>query len=195
MKHFIATSSLLAALIAVGVGAPSEAQAETQSPISLSLVPPIQIVPPKGSVYGFRLNIFGKNQTVHGLDIGFINWVDDEFLGVQFLGFGWVEGEMQGIQFNYVANIGRSSVEGGQLGLFNLAGAGSTGLQWGAVNFVEADLMGVQLGLFDYAAEFSGLQFGLVNFTENLSGVQIGLINIAKNGFLPVFPIVNFNVK
>jgi hypothetical protein len=28
-----------------------------------------------------------------------------------------------------------------------------------------------------------------------MSGVQIGLINIIENGFLPVFPIINFSMS
>jgi len=52
-----------------------------------------------------------------------------------------------------------------------------------------------QLGwAFNYAKEVTGLQLGVVNYAERLNkGLQLGLVNIAKNGFLPVFVIVNFN--
>ena len=41
---------------------------------------------------------------------------------------------------------------------------------------------------------FNGLQFSIVNYSATLKGLQIGLINIiGKGGFLPVFPIFNFD--
>lgn len=173
---------------------PTSAHAEPQSPVSLSLFPPVQIVPPKGSVYGFRLNLVGQNQTMHGLDIGIVNLVDKDFIGFQWLGFGWVEGNTQGVQWNYIANITRGTMEGAQFGIFNLASERAAGVQWGLVSWSETDLTGLQVGAVDYSPQFTGLQFGLVNVTEDLNGFQIGLVNVAKNGFLPVFPIVNFHL-
>jgi hypothetical protein len=45
--------------------------------------------------------------------------------------------------------------------------------------------------LVNYARSVQGLQLGFVNVAEHLHGVQVGLVNVARNGFLPVFIIVN----
>jgi len=50
---------------------------------------------------------------------------------------------------------------------------------------LDVSLVGVNSGLFQ------GVQLGLVSWVED--GLQIGLLNFAKNGFLPFFPIFNFN--
>jgi len=69
------------------------------------------------------------------------------------------------------------------------------GAQLGLVSYTGGHFMGAQLGwAFNYAKEVTGLQLGIVNYAERLNkGLQIGLVNIAKNGFLPVFVIFNFN--
>jgi hypothetical protein len=41
---------------------------------------------------------------------------------------------------------------------------------------------------------FNGLQISIVNYAATLKGLQIGLVNIiGKGGFLPWFPIFNFD--
>lgn len=197
MKHRITLSTLLVALVLAAV-TPSSARAEkgeTKSPISLSLFPPVQIVPEKGSVYGFRLNLYGVNHNVSGLDIGLVNRVENDFVGLQWLGFGWVKGNLQGAQWNYITNVTKGTMEGVQFGIVDLAGKKSAGAQLGVVTWAKTGLTGAQLGVVDYAETFTGLQFGLVNVTDNLTGLQLGLVNVAKNGFLPVFPLFNFNFE
>ena len=39
------------------------------------------------------------------------------------------------------------------------------------------------------------VQVGFMNMTKKLRGVQIGFLNFAENGFLPVFPFINFPVR
>ena len=55
-----------------------------------------------------------------------------------------------------------------------------------------ANVTGGQLfGLYNKAKEVKGLQMGLINNTR--SGLQIGLLNFNERGFLPIFPLFNFN--
>jgi hypothetical protein len=135
------------------------------NPIQLSLFNPIQIVPENESVSGLRLNlIFTKNVDVTGLDLGLVNKTTGKQLGVQW-------------------------------GFVNLTDGGFTGWQDGAVNVTSGSSVGLQTGLVNYhMGHFNGLQFSIVNYSATLKGLQLGLINIiGKGGFLPVFPIFNFD--
>lgn len=136
-----------------------------EKPIQLSLFNPIQIVPESQSISGFRLNlIYGKNTNISGFDIGLVN----QSTGVQ-----------KGVQF----------------GALNLTDGGMTGWQDGFVNITKGSSVGLQTAAVNYhQGHFNGLQFSIVNYAATLKGLQIGLINIiGKGGFLPVFPIFNFD--
>ena len=135
------------------------------NPIQLSLFNPIQIVPENESVSGIRLNlIYTKNVNVTGLDWGLVNKTTGKQLGVQW-------------------------------GFVNLTDGGFTGWQSGAVNITYGSSVGLQTSWVNYhGGYFNGLQFSLVNYTATLKGLQLGLINIiGEGGFLPVFPIFNFD--
>jgi hypothetical protein len=95
-------------------------------------------------------------------------------------------------------------VHGLQVGLLNLAEA-VVGVQAGLIQGTE-HLTGIAMaGLLSYvdggtglqiapvaycSRTLNGAQIGLFNVTGK--GLQIGLVNVNKNGFLPVFPILNF---
>ena len=135
-------------------------------PIQLSLFNPIQIVPESQSISGFRFNlIYGKNTNVTGLDLGLVN----QTTGIQ-----------TGIQWGFV----------------NLTDGGVTGWQSGFVNISKGSSVGLQTGIVNYhQGHFNGLQFSVVNYAATLKGLQIGLINIiGEGGFLPVFPLFNFDL-
>lgn len=135
------------------------------NPFQLSLFNPIQIVPENESVSGIRLNlIYTKNVNVTGFDFGLVNVTTGKQLGVQWGGVNVTEG-------------------------------GFTGWQSGMVNVSHGDFVGLQSSWVNYhGGYFNGLQISIVNYTETLKGLQIGLINIiGKGGFLPVFPIFNFD--
>ncbi len=135
------------------------------NPIQLSLFNPIQIVPENESVSGLRLNlIYTKNVDVTGLDWGLVNKTTGKQLGVQF-------------------------------GFVNLTDGGFTGWQSGAVNVTRGNSVGLQTSWVNYHdGFFNGLQFSIVNYAATLKGLQLGLINIiGEGGFLPVFPIFNFD--
>ena len=134
-------------------------------PFQLSLFNPIQIVPEHESVNGIRLNlIYTKNVNVTGFDWGLVNVTTGKQLGVQW-------------------------------GFVNKTDGGFTGWQGGAVNISKGDFKGLQTSWVNYHnGYYNGLQFSLVNYAETLKGLQLGIINvIGKGGFLPVFPIFNFD--
>lgn len=146
---------------------PGHAAAEEQ-PFSAGVFDPIQIVPNSQGIKGARLSLFyGNNTSLTGFDFA-------------FLGLNRLQGDMKGVQLALVNWTEGGEQTGAQLDLVSLSGGHFTGAQLGWA--------------FNYAKEVTGLQFGVVNYTERLNkGLQLGLVNIAKNGFLPVFVIVNFN--
>ena len=135
------------------------------NPIQLSLFNPIQIVPEGESVNGIRLNlIYTKNANVTGFDMGLINQTTGSQLGVQWGG----------------VNITDGGFTGWQSGFVNISGGNFVGLQTSMVNY--------------HTGHFNGLQFSFVNYAATIEGLQLGLINIiGSGGFLPVFPIFNFD--
>ena len=135
------------------------------NPIQLSLFNPIQIVPEGESVNGIRLNlIYTKNANVTGFDLGLVNQTTGTQLGVQWGGVNLTDGGFTGWQSAFV----------------NISGGNFTGLQTSWVNY--------------HKGNFNGLQFSIVNYAATLEGLQLGLINIiGEGGFLPVFPIFNFD--
>lgn len=135
------------------------------SPFQLSLFNPIQIVPENESVSGIRLNlIYTKNVNVTGFDFGLVNVTTGKQLGVQWGG----------------VNVTDGGVTGWQSGFVNISRGNSVGLQTAFVNY--------------HGGHFNGLQFSVVNYAATLEGLQLGLINIiGEGGFLPVFPIFNFD--
>ena len=134
-------------------------------PIQLSLFNPIQIVSESNSISGFRFNlIYGKNANITGLDLGLVN----QSTGIQ-----------EGVQWGGV-NLTDGGVTGWQSGFVNISKGSSVGLQTGAVNY--------------HQGHFNGLQFSIVNYAATLKGLQLGIINIiGEGGFLPVFPLFNFD--
>jgi hypothetical protein len=137
-----------------------------EKPIQLALFNPIQIFPENTSIAGLRINlIYGKNASVTGLDWGFVN----STTGIQ-----------KGVQFGFV----------------NLTDGGVTGWQHGFVNVSKGNSLGLQSGgVCWHQGHFNGLQFSVVNYAATLEGIQIGLINIiGSGGFMPVFPIFNFDL-
>ena len=145
------------------------------------------------SVNGVRLSILrGKNQSVRGVDFGLVSVSETANLsGLGLvLGMGKVTGDMSG---------------GAAISLVNVHGGRDTGLNAAFVNRLNSAEKAVNIGFVQIAdgatmVDVGGLnvsarstaQLGFVNVTEKITGFQFGFINIAGNGFLPVFPIVNF---
>lgn len=156
---------LIAALAALSF---SGQAAAGEKPFSAGVFDPIQIVPNSEGIKGARLSLFyGYNASLTGFD-----WT--------FLGVNRLKGDLKGAQLAIVNWTDGGEQKGAQLGLVSYTGGHITGAQLGWA--------------FNYGKEVTGLQFGVVNYAERLNkGLQLGLVNIAKNGFLPVFVIVNFN--
>ena len=165
-------ASVVLGLVVVLCAERASAQA---SPINLALFNPIQLVPETASIHGLRLNIYGKNRDMHGLDFGFIHEATGNLVGIEFGLVNWVHRDAVGIQVGLMSQVGGHLI-GGQLNWLSLAGS----------------IEGAQIGLLNHAERVDGLQFGLVNIADQLRGLQLGLVNIALNGFLPVFVLFNF---
>jgi hypothetical protein len=122
----------------------------------------VQLVPEDESIRGVRLNIYGRNQNMSGVDIGLAHETMGDFRGVGFGLINIVHGEGRGLQFG---------------GIYSEATARMSGLQVGIVN---------------RSSNMNGIQIGLANFADDMTGFQFGLWNEIKNKEkFPVIPIIN----
>jgi len=170
----VRSSRLFVALLLAG----TVSVAHAQSPIQISLVTPVQIVPADKAIAGVRLNIlYGTNTAVVGLDVGLVNkTTGGPSKGLQWGGVNLVTGTFAGWQNGWV-NVQRGAFEG---------------LQTAAVN-VSGPVEGLQWALYNSSTDMHGLQLAVVNYARQIHGVQIGLVNIIKTGGqFPFFPIVNW---
>jgi len=182
------------------------------TPFQFSIWNPIQLFPEDWNVYGLRMNVFyGKNQDVYGLDLGLLANRAKNITGIQIAGFGNKAFEsLRGIQIAGIGNnCSNADIYGIQIGFGNRAknligiqigggaeaSASSTGIQFGGLYTKTDELKGVQTGLLNITEKGFGLQFGIGNIATKMSGIQIGLINVIQNGFIPVFPIINFSMS
>ncbi len=141
--------------------APPAQSGDVTHPLQLALIPEIQLVPESESIGGLRLNIYGSNRNVTGVDIGFVHETKEEFTGVGFGLVSLIRGEGRGLQFNGIYTEATKSMSGAQVGIFNHSGS------------------------------MHGVQIGLVNIADNMTGIQIGLWNEIKSkemwNVLPLF--------
>lgn len=194
---------ILKTLSALTVAGALAASAQAQAFFQASLwAPDLQVVPANEDVSGIRLQIYGQNRNVSGLDIGFAHSTTGDFVGLGglFTIFNHVGGTTTGVQWGLV-NHTTGEVTGWQAGFINLNTAKVKGLQTGLVNWndiASADFSGLQLGFVNTAKHAYGVQFGFINYAETLKGVQIGLWNQVNSRdwgqFDPlpkVFPFIN----
>jgi hypothetical protein len=172
------------------------------SPLSVSVLPPVQFPPEDFTVTGARASVlWGRHHAIYGLDLGLIgNITTQNFVGVAASGiFNITNGNTNiiGLQFAGITNVNtnKTSVYGLQFaGILNSNTAESkvVGLQVSLINLADhTKIYGIQAGIYNHAIEVYGLQIGIVNVTENLHGVQIGLINFNHKGVFAVAPILN----
>jgi hypothetical protein len=150
-------------------------------------------VPESSTVNGVRFSIIhGQNQGQHGLDLGLLAMSETaNFSGLGLIcGISRVTSQMSGgVVFSLVNwHSGRDT---GMNGAFinvlnNTEGAFNVGFIT-----VAQDRTAVDLGGFNMSRS-SMAQIGFINVTDRIESFQFGFLNIAKNGFLPVFPVVNF---
>jgi hypothetical protein len=168
--------------------------------------PDAQLVPATENVSGIRLELYGENKNVTGLELGLFNVTTGDFKGVTGLIFipsifNRVDGTTTGLQFGLV-NWTKGEVTGWQAGWVNVFESKVTGLQTAFVNWggdgIKADFTGIQIGAINAAKNVTGLQLGFINYAETLKGVQIGFWNQVNSRnwdeFKPlpkVFPFIN----
>lgn len=177
--------------------------AQAQSFFQASLwAPEPQLVDADEDVSGIRIQIYGQNRNVKGLDIGFAHRTTGDFTGLGGLWtlYNRVDGTTTGVQWGLV-NYTQGEVKGWQGGWLNLNSGDVTGLQTGLVSWndiASVEFTGLQLGLVNTSRHVTGVQIGFVNYAETLKGVQIGLWNQVNSRdwdqFEPlpkVFPFIN----
>lgn len=172
------------------------------SPLSVSVIPPVQFPPSDFSITGVRASlIWGRHRDIYGLDLGVLgNVTEQDFTGIGISGLANITHgttTILGLQAAGAANINtnKTSVLGVQLALGlnqNTAESSVIGLQLALANLSDhTKIYGFQMGIYNRALAVYGFQVGVVNVTDNLHGVQIGLINFNKSGFFKVSPILN----
>jgi hypothetical protein len=193
---------ILFAILSITIFGESKAHAIV-SPLSISIVPPIQFPSQEFTVTGVRVSaLWGKHRDIYGIDLGVLgNMTEGVFVGAGISGiFNLTEGKttILGLQLAGLANINskEAKIFGLQLALgLNENDAASTlvGLQIAALANLSGftNIYGAQIGLYNKALEVYGLQVGLVNSTKNLHGIQIGLLNFNDGGLFKVSPILN----
>lgn len=113
--------------------------------------------------------------------------------GFHLGGLGNFSGEnMIGLQLGGLYNVSKRLVLGGQVAVFNAAGARLSGFQLGALNhakYIEgkadnssAKSFGLQLGVINHSTTNNGIQIGIINRARRMRGWQVGLINVFKTG-------------
>ena len=107
---------------------------------------PVQLFAEKNHIEGIRLTLlYGRNASVKGLDIGFVkHTTEGKSVGVQWGFINLVESDFVGWQANGV-NITKGECEGFQLGPVNYAKK-MNGVQVGLVNYAGT-MKGLQIGL------------------------------------------------
>ena len=205
-------SALLTAVLVFGLGIRTYADSATSDvkPVQLALWPPdLQLVSEQNSIQGLRLNIYGRNANVSGVDLGFVHETSGDFHGVAFGCVSLVDGALQGVQWTWLYSRAGGKAVGWQSALVSKADGGFRGLQTSALNLNEGDISGAQIsflynytathisggqiGLVNRATVVDGFQLGLVNLTEQMNGLQLGLWNqIDSKETLNILPFVNW---
>ena len=194
-------------------------RADESLPVMVSFLNPVQWPSAQSDVGGFRLSLlYGQCDDFAGLDIGLAGCATGDFNGLSIGGVNIVSRRLVGLQLglvNWNSNGDESSARrsvGVQYGLLNYADS-FLGLQDGWLNVSTGDMSGVQWGFLNCARDVSGVQcgsivvfgvnvavgtvrgcqIGIVNYAGRMeSGLQIGVLNvIARNGLIPVLPILN----
>jgi hypothetical protein len=154
------------------------ASAQEAKPINLALWDPVQIFKNDTAIHGVRVNIYGKNAELKGVDFGIVNWITGETVGLQW----------------GIVNVTKGDFTGWQTAPVNIADGFMTGIQSGTFFSMNGSGKGLQFSAVTWSDDFVGLQLGIVNYAIQYHGIQIGLINIIKEGgMLPFFPIFNFS--
>lgn len=177
-------------LFALGLLCPAQ-QVRADAPFQFAV--PNFRAPRDPAVSGIRLSIIhGENQRQSGLDLGVLSMSKTGNLsGLAIIaGLSRVTGDMSGGVALSAVNwhSGRDSGVNGAFvnHLNNSDGAFNVGFVTIATGNTAVDLGGFNM------SRSSRAQIGFLNVTDRITGFQFGFLNLAKNGFLPIFPVINF---
>lgn len=186
-------------LLVLIMALPFTAHAAT-TPISVSIVDPVQFPPSNWDVTGLRANlIYGNHRNVYGIDVGVVNR-SKRFAGVSAAALANINDDHMfagGFQFAGIANVNRKKamIVGAQVAAvanYNHGESSVIGVQLALANLTShTTINGIQLGLYNSARTVRGLQIGVINRTQNLTGIQIGLMNVYEKGTFKYSPILN----
>ena len=149
--------------------------------------------PDDPDVNGVRLSLFhGKNQSVRGFDLGILSLSEaSEISGLSLVaGVSRVTGEVSGGAVLSLVNYHTGRDSGMNGAFINKLNHTESAFNVGFLNIADGSTL-VDLGGVNMS-DRSTAQLGFVNITNEIKSFQFGFLNIAKNGFLPVFPIINF---
>jgi hypothetical protein len=149
--------------------------------------------PEDSKVDGVRLSVlYGKTQSLNGLDFGFFSYSEAGRLsGAAFVfGLHLLSGDMDGGLAWSLVNIHSGNDRGLNAAFVNKVNNVESGVDVAFVNVADGKTL-VDIGALNLS-DSSKVQVGIINVTEKLEGIQIGFINVADNGFLKVFPFFNF---
>ncbi len=144
-------------------------------------------------VNGVRVSLFhGKNTSVRGFDLGILSLSESsEFSGLSLVaGIGRVTGEMSGGAAISLINYHTGRDSGVNAAFINKLNNTENAFNVSFLNLADGATL-VDLGGLN-VSDRSTAQIGFVNVTNEIKSFQFGFLNIAKNGFLPVFPVLNF---
>ena len=191
-KTLIATAIALGIVFSVSSAMANETieplSAYSEAPAQSPMQSPVAQAPkvPKGTSgsiplrFCFLPNVWywPEGLDVHGLNIG--------------LPISYGEGEkVYGWDLALIASM-TEGVKGLQTSIVN-KGYEATGGEIAIVNFAQK-LTGFQLGGVNSQTSSDAVQIGIINLSQKSNGLQLGLLNIMDNGFLPVFPLINFSM-
>jgi hypothetical protein len=192
------------ALLVAGLGS-----SRADAPLQLALWPPnLQLTAAENPVTGLRLEIYGRNAEMHGVDLGILHETTGNWGGLAMGLSSRADGYMHGVSLNYGYVRVSGEAVGWIHGKVGVVHGDFTGLRTGCIGWLDGEvhgvqldaiygrvgkhISGVQLGLINRSASVKGLQFGLVNLTDQMEGVQIGLWNqIDAKESWKVIPLVN----
>lgn len=152
--------------------------------------------PDTPGVDGLRLSlVYGRTERVSGLDLGMFSFSetgDSSGLALIF-GLHRITGRSTGMQTSLI-NVHTGEAAGINAAFINTVDKmGSGGMNIGFLNVTKGSSNVEISGLA--ISDSARVQIGFVNVTKRIDSVQIGFLNFAENGFLPVFPFLNFPKK
>ena len=175
----IKLSAIALTLLAVG-----SSQVKANNVFQLALFPPAQIVNEAEHISGLRLQIYGKNTDVKGVDLGIVNQSTGIFSGVALGGAQLVGGDFTGIGLGLIQRVG-GNFKGIGLGLVQLTSGDVSGalLSPYGVTIIDGDAVGWVGGSIycQTKGDVTGLQGGLVSRCGGKSvGWQGGLVALTE---------------